>query len=27
VASGWQEADLRGFLGENNLRVAKQVWK
>lgn len=26
-ASGWSEADLRGFLGENNFRVAEQVWK
>ena len=27
MASGWNEKDLRGFLGENNLRVARQVWK
>lgn len=27
LADGWSETDLRGFLGENNLRVAKQVWK
>ena len=24
---GWTEAALRGFLGENNLRVARQVWR
>ncbi len=27
LQDGWSENDLRGFLGENNLRVAKQVWK
>lgn len=24
---GWSDADLAGFLGANNLRVARQVWK
>ncbi len=27
LAGGWSDADLRGFLGENNLRVARAVWK
>jgi len=27
LASGWSDADLQGFLGENNLRVARAVWK
>ncbi len=27
VQSGWNETQLRGFLGENNLRVAKRVWR
>ena len=27
LASGWSDADLTGFLGANNLRVARQVWK
>jgi len=24
---GWSEQNVRGLLGENNMRVAKQVWK
>ncbi|MDM4769945.1 dipeptidase [Solimonas sp. SE-A11] len=27
LASGWSDADLQGFLGTNNLRVARAVWK
>lgn len=27
LASGWSDDDLAGFLGANNLRVARQVWK
>ncbi|HVT35318.1 MAG TPA: membrane dipeptidase [Nevskiaceae bacterium] len=27
LASGWSDADLGGFLGANNLRVAQAVWK
>lgn len=27
LASGWSETDLEGFLGANNLRVARSVWK
>lgn len=27
IKSGWSERALRGFLGENNLRVAQQVWR
>lgn len=27
LASGWSDAELEGFLGANNLRVAQQVWK
>jgi membrane dipeptidase len=27
LASGWSDADLEGFLGANNLRVARAVWK
>lgn len=27
LASGWSDADLAGFLGGNNLRVARAVWK
>lgn len=27
LASGWSGADLEGFLGANNLRVASAVWK
>jgi membrane dipeptidase len=27
LASGWSDDDLEGFLGANNLRVARQVWK
>lgn len=27
LAGGWSDADLQGFLGENNLRVARAVWK
>jgi membrane dipeptidase len=27
LASGWSDDDLAGFLGANNLRVARAVWK
>jgi len=27
LCSGWSDADLEGFLGANNLRVAQAVWK
>ncbi|MES2490083.1 MAG: membrane dipeptidase [Pseudomonadota bacterium] len=27
LASGWSDGDLEGFLGANNLRVARAVWK
>ena len=27
IARGYEEADIRGILGENWLRIAKQVWK
>lgn len=27
LAGGWSDADLEGFLGGNNLRVARAVWK
>jgi membrane dipeptidase len=27
VIRGWDQKDIKGLLGENNLRVAKQVWK
>ncbi len=27
LASGWSDSDLQGFLGANNLRVARAVWK
>jgi membrane dipeptidase len=27
LASGWSDSDLEGFLGSNNLRVARAVWK
>ena len=27
MRNGWDDAALRGFLGENNLRVAKAVWR
>lgn len=27
LASGWGDSDLAGFLGANNLRVAREVWK
>lgn len=27
LASGWSDAELEGFLGTNNLRVARAVWK
>ncbi|HEY1076366.1 MAG TPA: membrane dipeptidase [Fontimonas sp.] len=27
LASGWSDGDLDGFLGANNLRVARAVWK
>lgn len=27
LASGWSDVDLEGFLGANNLRVARRVWK
>ena len=27
LAGGWSDADLEGFLGANNLRVARAVWK
>ena len=27
LARGWSEGDLKKLLGENNLRVARQVWK
>jgi membrane dipeptidase len=27
LASGWSDEDLAGFLGANNLRVARSVWK
>ena len=27
LAAGWSDAELQGFLGANNLRVAQQVWK
>jgi membrane dipeptidase len=27
LASGWSDAELAGFLGGNNLRVARTVWK
>ncbi len=27
LSAGWSDTDLKGFLGENNLRVARAVWK
>jgi membrane dipeptidase len=27
VAKGYADSDVRGILGENFLRVARQVWK
>ena len=27
LADGWSDTDLLGILGENNLRVAREVWK